>query len=454
MEAASYYVRSRGKVVGPLGLAALKQMARRGQLGRATEVSIDRSSWVMATEVEGLFDATVLAPVAVGAATAEPPHAEGDVQDVKLVKPTQVDSLVPFTQGGYYFAQRGQTVGPVPLEALKAMCINGTVAAQDPIWREGDSGALPADRVPVLAALFTASSEQSLHGATRGPKIAPTLNISVVGPRVEDEAWITSMLAAIVAVMLTFIPTFVINGESKMWWSLMNQTDKGMLVAGYVATLLLGLSTAVVVPLLRGKVLAVFLLVAGGSAAAAIMLHMLAEHGPVGLAVSGHLLLAIGVACGMGLTTARACLPFSDGLKAALLVTAIGSTLLALLAVALAVALVSGYGMVAGFTSSRVAEAWTKLFLLMWLVSCFGALVSSILSIIAASIMPSRGLLTAQRIAGDGCIAGFLIIGVILSIVPRELNEQLMQYLPIVSYVLVIPLTHGLRMVVLAAGGR
>ncbi len=57
-----WYVRARGRVLGPFNWSQLESMRERGQLSQAHEVSQDRRSWIKATELSGLYAPAVAGP--------------------------------------------------------------------------------------------------------------------------------------------------------------------------------------------------------------------------------------------------------------------------------------------------------------------------------------------------------------------------------------------------------
>ncbi len=55
-----FWVRSRGRVTGPMDFATLQRQARAGAVSRFHQVSTDQVNWKAATEVEGLYGPTVV----------------------------------------------------------------------------------------------------------------------------------------------------------------------------------------------------------------------------------------------------------------------------------------------------------------------------------------------------------------------------------------------------------
>ena len=52
-----YYIRIRGRVLGPYSVPQLHALRNRGQFSRAHEISSDRQTWRRAADIESLFGA-------------------------------------------------------------------------------------------------------------------------------------------------------------------------------------------------------------------------------------------------------------------------------------------------------------------------------------------------------------------------------------------------------------
>jgi hypothetical protein len=54
-EQPNYFIRVRGRILGPYSISQLATLRSRGQFGRANEFSTDGSSWQSAATIESLF---------------------------------------------------------------------------------------------------------------------------------------------------------------------------------------------------------------------------------------------------------------------------------------------------------------------------------------------------------------------------------------------------------------
>ena len=134
-----YYVRAAGRVTGPFDLPMLQKMVQRGAVSRVAEISADRVNWSAAREFEELFPLGADPRGAVAAtASATPPPVPQE------------------RSATYFYAQAGNTYGPVPLQMLKLLAENGQLAATDLVWQEGSESGVHAESIVALGPIFSA----------------------------------------------------------------------------------------------------------------------------------------------------------------------------------------------------------------------------------------------------------------------------------------------------------
>jgi S1-C subfamily serine protease len=142
-----WYMRARGRVLGPFTRTQLESMRDRGQLSQFHEVSQDKRMWVSASTVEGLFGSNPASlPIRedFGPANAQPSTA-----------PRQ----------DWFYTERENTHGPTSGEQILALLRNGRIRADTPIWREGLPCWIALQDVPEFAHLLV---------TTMGPIGAPS----------------------------------------------------------------------------------------------------------------------------------------------------------------------------------------------------------------------------------------------------------------------------------------
>src|SRR5262245_59846319 len=120
MAANQWYVRVRGKVMGPLNLARLKELRDRGQFRRFHEVSEDQRTWVTAATIGELFP-----PESV--AVEAPPPAAMSAPAPTPAAPHQPAAPQPALPEWHYLDAGGAQQGPVTQEQLLGFLQTGVV---------------------------------------------------------------------------------------------------------------------------------------------------------------------------------------------------------------------------------------------------------------------------------------------------------------------------------------
>lgn len=134
----TYYVRVRGKTLGPYSLEAMRQMTRRAQIGRSHEISLDASSWVPATAFPEIFQRPVV-PSGELAATAAM-NGTGPV----------LNSAGPAIMWHYTQAAVQQS-DPIEQSRLVNLISSGKVGPTDLVWCDTMSEWAAVSDVPELA---------------------------------------------------------------------------------------------------------------------------------------------------------------------------------------------------------------------------------------------------------------------------------------------------------------
>ena len=118
----SYFVRYRGRAVGPYTLLQSQQMARKGQLARTSEVSTDNSNWSQAGNYPEIF---------------ERPGGNSTPTINVISEPAPAGPPAPSMDSAWYYALNGEQKGPTSNENIIAMVRAGSLTATDRVWREG-----------------------------------------------------------------------------------------------------------------------------------------------------------------------------------------------------------------------------------------------------------------------------------------------------------------------------
>ena len=132
----SYYIRIRGKVLGPYTIKQLNTLRTRGQFGQSNEVSIDGQSWQSAATLEAIF------PVVI-----KDLKSSAEISNCNL--PGTPSSEKDHRTDWYYSVNEEQQ-GPVSLKELQELLTLGRVNLNDLMWTEGMPEWRPASEIQEL----------------------------------------------------------------------------------------------------------------------------------------------------------------------------------------------------------------------------------------------------------------------------------------------------------------
>lgn len=163
-----YYIRIRGRVIGPKELPDMQQLARRAQLNSRTPVSADGLSWLTAADFPEIFIRTT--------ATAAP---EQQLE-------TAADAASAVVAEDWYFAINGQQhPNPVSLATLLSYVQAGTLGSGDLVFRSGWDNWRPVSSVPELSVTIQpAATGRTTQPAKAASQLTGPLVIAEFMPRV------------------------------------------------------------------------------------------------------------------------------------------------------------------------------------------------------------------------------------------------------------------------------
>ena len=160
-----WYMRARGRILGPFTRTQLGSLRDRGQLSQFHELSQDRRNWVNATAVDGLF--------------GRPAASVAARRDVTLVEvaPSPIDTPA------WFYGVSDRPYGPLTHEQIVELIQAGQIRPDTPIWREGYPGWLELRDVPEFASLAGVVSGSGGFSRTLldseagegGPAVAPSI---------------------------------------------------------------------------------------------------------------------------------------------------------------------------------------------------------------------------------------------------------------------------------------
>ena len=193
----SFFVRIRGKTLGPYGCAAMQQMANRNQITKNTDVSCDGVNWNKAADFPVLFEGS---------------------KDFKPKKEMWSFSLKGVQQ---------QT--QVELTLLQTYIASGTILPQDLVWKEGWVDWIAIESVAELAVFI--------------PSQVPIEPNPPIGPGGDPQIQQGSNGFAIAGFVLSLCcnPCFLGLIFSSIALASKNKNNRGLAIAGFIIGLLLTL---------------------------------------------------------------------------------------------------------------------------------------------------------------------------------------------------------------------
>src|SRR5262245_45541798 len=136
-EPAKWYVRIRGRTLGPFTGAQLESLRDRGQLARFHEVSQDRQTWSSAGGLPQLFPMAEARAGSLGQVGSLWASADPNAYNVVSDPGAQPTGRPARDDPCWFYAQGGTHQGPFRLSELQRMASAGEIAASTLIWQEG-----------------------------------------------------------------------------------------------------------------------------------------------------------------------------------------------------------------------------------------------------------------------------------------------------------------------------
>ena len=417
---AGYFIRSKGRVTGPFEVGALHKMVRRGLISRLHELSSDRQSWSPAGEFEELFPQQARGTVAESSNSSRDDGGAGDGGAGPIpIAPT------PASSGFYYSQEDGGTVGPVPLNVLRALVLNGTVRQTDAVWQEGAGAASVAAALPQLRDLFGGvgganggyaggeAAASGYHGARNGRAVAGNGTTAArVLKRTSDIAAAVGVAAGAVMLLALNLPVDVSDKQVAWWWDGIEK-GSGWMTLFCFYFLFAGIALCAVGPLVRGIARAVVFVSIAGLGFAFLSVAALGSDSPghafvAVLATFGVPALAAALAAASrarSATSAVVGFPGGTGARASLVI--FGASLVASTLTVIVSMLAESDGM------SR-APAWVAAAFALSLLASLAALVAGGIALGGGTAGFGRGLNVAVAVLAGSSIA-LLAVGVIVA---------------------------------------
>lgn len=152
---ATYFIRVRGRILGPYDVAQLKTLRARGQFSRANEVSTDRQAWQSAGTIEHLF----ASPAKTDKRQEASPDSVAAPSRPAPATATRTDAA------GWYYAVGTEQYGPVSLLDLRGVMAAGKITPNDLVWKDGLVDWTPFRDVPELWATIGSGTAEPVSSA-------------------------------------------------------------------------------------------------------------------------------------------------------------------------------------------------------------------------------------------------------------------------------------------------
>lgn len=150
-----YFVRARGKVVGPFDQGKLQALLKQGKLGRSHEISENKIEWKRASEYEFLFQAKQIESLSGNSA---PPN---------LPSPITPETNTATSYEEWFFSLDGETTtGPISQEELMLQITQRRVDKGTLAWRIGDSSSASLGTFPEFAGLLNSQDSSAMPNSS------------------------------------------------------------------------------------------------------------------------------------------------------------------------------------------------------------------------------------------------------------------------------------------------
>jgi hypothetical protein len=140
-ERQAYFVKLRGRTLGPIEEPRLRQMIRAGEISRACPISSDGQNWQTAADFRDLYQLQE-PPNLLGQSSAEGqqapvPRVQNSVQNAATALVNKVNPLPPIQAPSWYYGGAQKPIGPVSSDIIDDLIQDGRLTAQHLVWRTG-----------------------------------------------------------------------------------------------------------------------------------------------------------------------------------------------------------------------------------------------------------------------------------------------------------------------------
>jgi hypothetical protein len=217
MSEETYYVKIRGRVLGPFLPDRLIEMVKQGKLSRVHMLSTDNDHWQKASAFPELFQAAAVSSRTTEA-VASPITAEPDTPTLELGEV-------------WHYAINGESKGPVAQTTIRELIGMGQLKETDLIWREGMQEWKPASSVPIFNSFFLPTNNVTDHAVSENQNKTVSSDLGQIKQKyIQQLPWVmlivVNLYLTAVGQFFVFITGLVQGGK---------QSDPVLITSGLVA---------------------------------------------------------------------------------------------------------------------------------------------------------------------------------------------------------------------------
>ncbi len=142
----NWYVRSKGRMLGPFPFSKLETLRDRSMLSRFDDVSKDGKTWIVASQIPALFE-ELTDQLLQGDQPAQKMIDQDENLFNKAIE-TNFDRDDPTRSVHWYYVKDGVHVGPISFSELQVLAARGELVDQSLVWNENLPSWIHASTLP------------------------------------------------------------------------------------------------------------------------------------------------------------------------------------------------------------------------------------------------------------------------------------------------------------------
>lgn len=142
----NWYVRSKGRMLGPFPFSKLETLRDRSMLSRFDDVSNDGKTWIVASQIPALFEE--LKDQSIPGNQTSQRMIDQDENLFNKAIETNLDRSDPDRSVQWYYVKDGIHVGPISFNDLQVLAARGELVDQSLVWNENLPSWIHASTLP------------------------------------------------------------------------------------------------------------------------------------------------------------------------------------------------------------------------------------------------------------------------------------------------------------------